>query len=89
MIYRNICDLKIPWDKQIPSENLNQWLKWRRGLHDKIKLPRSIPINGKQTSFIDIHLFSDVSLTGVCTVAYAVVIQQNIFSQSLITSKSR
>ena len=35
------------------------------------------------------HLFSDASLTGVSTVAYAVVNQQNIFSQNLITWKSR
>ena len=53
-----------------------------------IRLPRSMPIKGKQISYIFIHLFSDASLTGVCSVAYAVVNQQNIFSQNLITSKS-
>ena len=67
----------------------NQWLKWTRSLHDKIKLSRSIPIKGKQICYIDVHLFSDARLTGVCTVAYEVVSQQNIFSQNLITSKSR
>ena len=35
------------------------------------------------------HLFSDASLAAVSTVAYAVVNQQNIFSQNLITQKSR
>ena len=24
MIYRNVCDLKIPWDREIPRENENQ-----------------------------------------------------------------
>ena len=52
-------------------------------------MARSIAVKGKQISYIDIHLFSDTSLTGVCTVAYVVVIQQNIFSQNLITSISR
>ena len=52
-------------------------------------MPRSIPIKGKQICYTDIHLFSDANLIGVCTVAYAVVNQQNIFSQNLITSKSR
>ena len=86
MIYQNVCNLKIPWDKEIPRENQNQWLKWTRDLHDKIKLSRSIPIKGKQIPYIDMHLFSDASLTGVSTVAYAVVNQQNIlFSQNLIT----
>ena len=48
-------------------------------------MPRSIPINRKQVSYIDINSFSYASLTGVCTVAYAVVNQQNTFSQSLIS----
>ena len=25
VIYRNVCDLKIPWDKKIPREIQNQW----------------------------------------------------------------
>ena len=37
----------------------------------------------------NICLFSDTSLTSVCTVVYAVVIQQNVFTQNLIPSKSR
>ena len=89
MIYRNVCDLKTLWDKEIPRENQNQWLKWTIDLHDKIRLLRSIPTKGKQMFYIDIHLFSDASLTGVCTVAYIVVNQKNISSQNLITSKSR
>ena len=54
-------------------------------------MPRSIPIKGKQISYTDIHLLSDASLIRVCTVAVvvnAVVYQQNIFSQNLITSES-
>ena len=34
-------------------------------------------------------MFSDASLARVCTLAYAVVNQQNIFSQHLKTSKSK
>ena len=37
---------------------------------------------------MDIHLFSDASLTKVCTVTYAAGNQQNIFSEKLTTSKS-
>ena len=37
----------------------------------------------------DIHLFSDTSIDGICTVTYVVVYQPNKVSQSLITSKSR
>ena len=34
-------------------------------------------------------MFNDTSLTGFCAEAYTVVNQQNIFSQNLITTKSR
>ena len=39
-------------------------------------------------SYIDIHLFSNASLTGVCPVAHEIVNQQNVVSQNLIASKS-
>ena len=38
---------------------------------------------------MDVHLFSDASINGVCTVAYAVIYQPNKISQGLITNKSR
>ena len=64
-------------------------VKWITGLKTGIKTPRSIPIENEPITEIDIHLFSDASIDGVCTVAYAVVYQPNKVSQSLITSKSR
>lgn len=30
VIYRNVCDLKITWNKEIPRESQNQWLNWTR-----------------------------------------------------------
>ena len=51
-------------------------------------MPRSIPIKGKLKSYIDFNLFSDASLTRVCTVAFAIINQRNILSQTLITRKS-
>ena len=50
VIYRNVCDLKISWNKEIPTENQNQWLKWTRDLHNKIRFPKSISIKRKQIS---------------------------------------
>ena len=41
------------------------------------------------TTNLDIHLLSDASINGVCTVAYAVIYQSNNISQVLITIKSR
>ena len=58
------------------------------GLNIQIEIPRSNSFRETITN-IDIHLFSDVSINGVCTVAYAVIYQPNKISQGLITSKSR
>ena len=62
---------------------------WITGLKAEIKIARSIPIKNEPITEIDIHLFSDVSIDGVCSVADAVAYQPNEVSQSLITSKSR
>ena len=66
----------------------NKWVKWVNGLNIKIEIPRSISIR-ETIRNIDIHLFADASIKGICTVAYAVIYQPNKISQGLITSKSR
>ena len=68
IIYRNLCDLKVPWHKEIPKGIQTQWLKWITSLKAEIKIPRSIPIKNEPITEIDIHLFSDASIDGVRTV---------------------
>ena len=68
-----MCDLKVPWDKEIPIDIQTQWLKWITGLKAEIKIPSSIPIKNEPITEIYIYLFSDASVDGVCTVAYALV----------------
>ena len=89
LLGNNLCDLKVSWDKEIPIYIQTQWLKWITGLKTEIKIPRSIPIKYKPIAEIDIYLFSDASIDGVCTVTYTIVYQPNKVSRSLITSKSR
>ena len=88
ILFRNLCDLRIPWDNEIAQEIENKWVKWDNGLKIKIEIPRSISIR-ETTTNIDIHLFSNASINGVCTIAYAIIYQPNKISQGLITSKSR
>ena len=80
--------MRIPWDNEIPEEIENKCGEWVNGLNIKIEIPRSISIRGTITN-IDINLFSDANINGVCTIAYAVIYQTNKISQGLITSKSR
>ena len=86
ILFRNLYDLRMPWDNEIPQEIENKSVKWVNGLNIKIEIPRSI--STRETN-IDIHLFSDASMNGVWTVLYAVTYQPNKISQGLITSKSR
>ena len=88
ILFCNHCDLRILSDNEVPQEIENTWVKWVNGLNIKIEIPRSISIRETITN-IDIHLFSDASINGVCTVAYRVIYQPNKISQGLITSKSR
>ena len=62
IIYRNLCDLKVSWDKEIPIDIQTQWLKWITGLKTEIKIPRSIPNKNEPITEIDIHVFSDAIL---------------------------
>ena len=80
--------MKILWDNKNPQEIENKWVKWINGLNIKIEIPRSISIR-EIIANIDVHLFSDPSINGVCTIAYAVIYQPNKISQGLIASKSR
>ena len=89
IIYRNLCDLKFSWDEEILIDVQTQQPKWITDLKTEIKTPGSIPIKNEPITEIDIHLFSDASIDGICTVAYVIVYQPNNVSQSLITSNSR
>ena len=88
VLFRILCDLRILWDNEVPQEIENKWVKWVNDLNIKIEIPRSISIRETMTN-IDIQLFCDRRINGVCTVAYAVKYQPNKISQSLITYKSR
>ena len=60
-----------------------------KGLNIKIEIPRFISIRETLT-IVDIHLFSDASINGICMVGYAVIYQPpNNINLGLITGKSR
>lgn len=89
MIYREICDLHIPWDSDIPKEIKNKWMKWEQNQDTFVKIPRSIPLQKEAVTSVDIHTFDDASSQGVCAAVYAVIRQPNHTTQGLIASKAR
>ena len=40
IIYLNLCDLKVSWDKETPIDIQTQWLKWIKSFKTEIKIPR-------------------------------------------------
>ena len=82
-----MCDLKVPWEKEVPIDIQTQCLKCITCLKTEIKILRSTPIKNELMTEIYIHVFRDASIDGVCPVAYAVVYQPKKASQNLVTNK--
>ena len=88
-IYRNCCDLGVSWDQPLPEDNKRKWEKWQSGLPLSIIAPRAFLLKQESVISIDIHAFSDASLTGTAAAIYAVIHQPTQVVQGLITAKSR
>ena len=89
VVYRELCELKLPWDKIIPNQVIKVWEKWESTLPSKIKVPRSIPSPNTPLNAIDIHVFADSSIIGTRAAAYTVTHQSGHVNQHLIANKSR
>ena len=89
VVYRELCESKLPWDKIIPNQVIQVWEKCESTLPSKMKVPRSIPSPDTPLNAIDIHVFADFSIIGTCAAAYAVTHQSGHVNQHLIATKSR
>ena len=87
-MYRELCELKVAWDKIIPNHGIKVWEEWESTLPSQIKVPRSIPSPDTPLNAIDIHVFANSSIIGTCATAYAVIHQTGLVNQHLIASKS-
>ncbi len=41
IIYRDICDAKLPWDTELDGALKSRWLSWKRMLPDLITVPQT------------------------------------------------
>ena len=89
IIYREACDLKISWDKQLPVELLGKWTTWEQNLPAQVEVPRSLVKHQEEIKAIDLHAFGDSSGKGVSSVVYAVTEQPSGSNQGIVASKSR
>jgi hypothetical protein len=88
-LYRNICDLKITWDKELPNEMIKSWKAWLGALPDMVTIPRSITKPDQKIIAIELHGFGDASKEGCCSAIYAVVHHSEGTTAQLLTAKSR
>ena len=57
LIYCELCDLKIPWDEEIPDILKSKFKKWSQDINsNKIVLPRAIPFKLESVTAIGLHL---------------------------------
>ena len=87
-MYWELCELKLPWDKIIPSQVIKVWERWESTLPSKTKIPRSIPSPDTPSNAIDIHVFANSSVCSTCAAAYTVTYQSGHINQHLVASKS-
>ena len=55
MLYREICDARVPWDRDLPREVKNTWVNWERILTRKVEFQRSLVEYREEILSIDLH----------------------------------
>ena len=89
LIYREVCDAKVSWDQELPTELSNKWNKWTKALPDKVGIRWSISTFRESIDAIDLRAFGDSSGFGTAACVYAVITQPSGVSQGLLAAKSR
>ncbi|XP_068707690.1 uncharacterized protein [Montipora foliosa] len=89
MLYRQACELRIPWDQELPRKQTASWKTWEGNLPEIIEAPRSIVQYQEEITSINLHAFGDASSQGLSAAVYAVSHQPSGISQGLVAAKSR
>ena len=89
LLYRTICEEKLAWDEELPTNIKREWKTWEDNLPVKVKVPRSLSAQWNPIQEITLHGFGDASLNGVGAAVFAVVVQNGEVSQRLVAAKAR
>ena len=76
VIYRELCDKKLPWDTEIPEILKKKFIKCIKEITNiPIEILRSIPTNNESITSVHLHVFGDASILASSAQVYAVVNQ--------------
>ena len=89
MIYRDICNQKLPWDAELSRPLMERVIKWQNTLPTGETVPRPVVNHREPVLELELHAFGDASTHGVGATVYAVVRQQAGTTQRLVAAKGR
>ena len=89
LLYREVCESRLPWDEKVSDRIGQEWLKFVRNLPNKVEVPRSLPRFKEPIEGVVLHAFGDTSGSGISAAVYAVITQASRVSKGLIAAKSR
>ena len=86
LIYRDVCDAKLPWDANPRSVQLEKWEVWERSLPKEIEVPRAIMKYQEPINEVELHSSGDASTKGFGAAVHAVVRQPSGTTQQLVAA---
>jgi len=89
LIYREICDQKLPWDTKLTRQLAEKVRGWEQTLPTGVMVPRAVIENREPILDLELHAFGDASTKGVGTAVYAVVRQPSGTTRRLVAAKGR
>ena len=84
LLFRVVCDAKLPWDTEINCEQLKRWRVWERSLPVEEEVPRLDAKYEEPIDEIELHSFGDASTKGVGKIFIGVMSQRRRTPRTLL-----
>ena len=89
LLYREVCESHLPWDKKVSDRIRQEWLKFVRNLPNKVEVQQSLPRFKEPIEGVVLHAFGDTGGSGISAAVYVVITEASGVSKGLIAAKSR
>ena len=89
LIYRGICDQKVPWDAQLNKQLVKRVENWEQSVPTGVKVPRPLVYYRESVVDIQLHAFGNASTQGVGSAVYAVIRQPSGTTQRFVAAIGR